>query len=88
MLVRLVQMDYATRNLDAAARNLERLRLDYPQTTLVPQAAYWAGRTYFDLKRRAPAAVAPTAWRGWGQPRAAESAGLFEPAMLRECGGR
>jgi hypothetical protein len=53
-LLRLVQMDYATRNLDAAARNLERLRLDYPQTPLVPQAAYWAGRTYFDLKTPGP----------------------------------
>ena len=53
-LLRLVQMDYATRNLDGAARNLERLRLDYPQTPLVPQAAYWAGRTYFDLKTPGP----------------------------------
>ena len=53
-LLRLVQMDYATRNLDAAARNLERLRLDYPQTPLVPQVAYWAGRTYFDLKTPGP----------------------------------
>jgi len=49
-LVRLVQMDYATRSYDAAARNLERLRQDFPQTPLYPQAAYWAGRTYFDLK--------------------------------------
>jgi hypothetical protein len=53
-LLRLVQMDYATRNLDGAARNLERLRLDYPQSPLVPQAAYWAGRTYFDLKTPEP----------------------------------
>lgn len=49
-LLRLVQMDYATRSLDGAARNLERLRLDYPLTPLLPQAAYWAARTYFDLK--------------------------------------
>ncbi|MGH7578802.1 MAG: tetratricopeptide repeat protein, partial [Gemmatimonadales bacterium] len=49
-LLRLVQMDYATRNYDAAARNLERLRLDYPVTPLLGQAAYWGGRTYFDLK--------------------------------------
>jgi cell division septation protein DedD len=47
-LLRLVQMDYATRNLDGAARNLERLRLDFPATPLLAQAAYWAGRTYFD----------------------------------------
>jgi cell division septation protein DedD len=49
-LLRLVQMDYASRSLDGAARNLERLRADYPATELLPQAAYWAGRTYFDLK--------------------------------------
>jgi len=49
-LVRLVQMDYATRSFDAAARNLERLKQDFPLTPLFAQAAYWAGRTYFDLK--------------------------------------
>ena len=49
-LLRLVQMDYATRSFDNAARNLERLRLDYPLTPLFTQAAYWGGRTYFDLK--------------------------------------
>ena len=49
-LLRLAQMDYASRSLDAAARNLERLRADYPLTPLLAQAAYWAGRTYFDLK--------------------------------------
>jgi cell division septation protein DedD len=47
-LLRLVQMDYATRNLDGAARNLERLRVDFPASPLMAQAAYWAGRTYFD----------------------------------------
>ena len=47
-LLRLVQMDYATRNFDGAARNLERLRVDFPASPLMPQAAYWAGRTYFD----------------------------------------
>ncbi len=49
-LLRLVQMDYATRSFDHAARNLERLRSDYPLTPLFAQAAYWGGRTYFDLK--------------------------------------
>jgi cell division septation protein DedD len=47
-LLRLVQMEYATRNYEGAARNLERLKLDYPSTPLLAQAAYWAGRTYFD----------------------------------------
>jgi hypothetical protein len=48
-LLRLVQMDYATRNFEGAAHNLERLHLDYASTPLLAQAAYWAGRTYFDL---------------------------------------
>lgn len=54
-LLRLVQMDYATRNYDGAARNLERLRVDFPSTPLMPQAAYWAGRTYFDANNPAAA---------------------------------
>jgi cell division septation protein DedD len=50
-LLRLVQLDYASANLDGAARNLERIRLDYPGSSLMPQAAYWAARTYFDQKK-------------------------------------
>jgi cell division septation protein DedD len=50
-LLRLVQLDYASGNLDGAARNLERIRLDYPGSSLLPQASYWAARTYFDQKR-------------------------------------
>jgi DNA polymerase-3 subunit delta len=50
-LLRLVQLDYASGNLDGAARNLERVRRDYPGSALLPQAAYWAARTYFDQKK-------------------------------------
>jgi DNA polymerase III subunit delta len=49
-LLRLVQLDYASGNLGGAARNLERLRRDYPGSTLMPQISYWAARTYFDQK--------------------------------------
>jgi cell division septation protein DedD len=49
-LLRLVQLDYASGNLNGAARNLERLRRDYPGSTLLPQTSYWAARTYFDQK--------------------------------------
>ena len=52
-LLRLVQLDYASGNLDGAARNLERLRRDYPGSTLLPQTSYWAARTYFDQKNSA-----------------------------------
>jgi DNA polymerase III subunit delta len=54
-LLRLVQLDYASSNLDGAARNLERLRRDYPGSTLLPQTSYWAARTYFDQKNPAAA---------------------------------
>jgi septal ring-binding cell division protein DamX len=54
-MLRLVQMDYAVRNFEGAARNLERLRLDYPATPLIPQASYWAARTYFDMNNQARA---------------------------------
>ena len=50
-LLRLVQLDYASGNLEGAARNLERIRLDYPGSSLLPQASYWAARTYFDQKK-------------------------------------
>jgi len=49
-LLRLVQMDYASRSLEPAARNLEKLRTDYPLSPLLPQASYWAARVYFDQK--------------------------------------
>jgi len=49
-LLRLAQLDYATHQLDEAAKNLERIALDFPASPLIPQAAYWAGRAYFDLK--------------------------------------
>lgn len=54
-LLRLAQMDYATRSFEAAAGNLERLRIDYPGTPLIAQAGYWGGRTYFELKDTAKA---------------------------------
>jgi cell division septation protein DedD len=50
-LLRLVQLDYASGNLEGAARNLERIRLDYPGSTLLSQTSYWAARTYFDQKK-------------------------------------
>ena len=52
-LLRLVQLDYASGNLDGATRNLERLRRDYPGSSLLPQTSYWAARTYFDQKNPA-----------------------------------
>ena len=54
-LLRLVQMDYASRSFEPAARNLEKLKTDYPDSPLLPQASYWAARVYFDQKNPAAA---------------------------------
>ena len=50
-LLRLAQLDFAGSDLEGAARDLERLRQDYPTSPIYPQAAFWAARIYFDLGR-------------------------------------
>jgi hypothetical protein len=64
-LLRLAQLDYASANFEGAARDLERIRLDYPSSPIYATAALWAGRTYFDL-RNPPAACR---WLGEGLAR-------------------
>jgi cell division septation protein DedD len=64
-LLRLAQLDYATRELDAASRDLERLRLDYASSPLYPQASFWAARVYFDLRKPSSACR----WVAEGLPR-------------------
>lgn len=54
-LLRLAQLDFAAGNLQASARSLERLRLDYPSSPVYAEAAFWAGRAYFDLHNPAAA---------------------------------
>jgi septal ring-binding cell division protein DamX len=49
-LLGLAQLDYAAGDLTDAARNLERLRSDVPDSPLLPAAAVWAARVYFDRK--------------------------------------
>ncbi len=81
-LLRLVQMDYATRSFDAAASNLERLRIDYPGTPLIAQAGYWGGRTYFELKDNGQGVPLARRWdRPRGRPRASAAAGVPVPAL-------
>jgi cell division septation protein DedD len=50
-LLRLAQLDYAGNDRESAVRDLERLRLDYPTSPVYAQAAFWAGRIYFELGR-------------------------------------
>ncbi len=48
-LLRLAQIDYAAHDREAAVRNLEAIRQDHPGSPLLPVAALWAARAYFDL---------------------------------------
>lgn len=50
-LLRLAQMDYATRDYAAATRSLDQLRANNPSSDLMPIASYWAARSYFDLNK-------------------------------------
>ncbi|MGH7631028.1 MAG: SPOR domain-containing protein [Gemmatimonadales bacterium] len=54
-LLRLALLEYAAGQLDASARNLERIALDHSTSPLYARAAYWAGRVYFELRRPADA---------------------------------
>lgn len=46
-LLQLAQLSYASGDLAAAERNLERLRSDYPASDVMAQASLWAARSYF-----------------------------------------
>ena len=85
-LVRLVQMDYATRSFDAAARNLERLRQDFPAHAAVRAGRVLGGSDVF--RSQGPRARLRVAGRrngpGRRQPRAAEPARLPVSALRRE----
>ena len=67
-LLRLVLLEYAGSQLEAAARHLERLELDHSSSPLYPRAAAWAGRIFFQLQRPADACR----WLRAGSERAAE----------------
>lgn len=54
-LLGLAQEDFAAGRAEESARGLERIKADYPSSTLLPLASYWAARVYFDLKRPAQA---------------------------------
>ena len=54
-LLGLAQEDFAAGRADASARNVERIRSDYPTSPLLPVAAFWAVRAYFELRNGAEA---------------------------------
>lgn len=83
-LLKLSQLEYASGNLPGAVRNLERLRADYPGSTVLGVAAFWAARTYFDMQNEKSACE----WVGAGL--AATSSAEIEvrnqlDAFVRRC---
>jgi tetratricopeptide (TPR) repeat protein len=54
-LLRLAQMDFASRNYAGAVRGLEQLRANDPSSPLMASAAYWAARSDFELGKAADA---------------------------------
>src|SRR5690606_23793712 len=48
--LKLAQLEYASGNLPGIVRQLERIRSDFPQSDVMGIAAFWAARTYFDLR--------------------------------------
>jgi tetratricopeptide (TPR) repeat protein len=71
-LLRLALLDYAAGQLDASARNLERIELDHSTSPLYARAAYWAGRVYFELRRPVDACR----WLRQGRERAGQDVEL------------
>jgi len=71
-LLRLALLDYAAGQLDASARNLERIELDHSTSPLYSRAAYWAGRVYFELRRPVDACR----WLRQGRERAGQDVEL------------
>lgn len=49
-LLGLAQEDFAAGRAEASARNIERIRADYPISSLLPVAAFWGARAYFELQ--------------------------------------
>lgn len=56
-LLRLAQMDFASRNYAGAVRGLEQLRANDPSSPLMASASYWAARSDFELGKTADACV-------------------------------
>ncbi len=50
-IYRLALLDYASGNLPNAARQLDRIRNDYPDSPLLGPAAEWAARAFFEQKK-------------------------------------
>jgi cell division septation protein DedD len=71
-LLGLAQEDFAAGRAEASARSIERIRADYPTSSLLPVAAFWGVRAYFELGKREDACR----WLGQGLALAGEDVEL------------
>ena len=67
-LLRLAQMDFASRNFAGTVRGAEQIRANDPSSALLPSASYWAARASFELGKPADACAWIT--RGLASPTA------------------
>ena len=71
-LLGLAQEDFAAGRTEASAQNVERIRSDYPTSSLLPLAAFWGVRAYFELRN----SVAACRWLSQGLALAGEDVEL------------
>lgn len=71
-LYRLGLLDYAAGNTAGAVRQMDRIRSDYPDSPLIPNAAEWAARALFDGRKPREACD----WLAMALPRVGEDVEL------------
>lgn len=71
-IYRLALLDYASGNLPSAARQLDRIRNDYPDSPLLGPASEWAARAFFEQKKM----VEGCTWLALGIEHAADDVEL------------
>jgi hypothetical protein len=54
-MLRIAQLAFAQADYATAARSVNRILLDYPQSSVTPHAAYWAARVHLEQNELAPA---------------------------------
>lgn len=76
-LLALAELEYASGNLPATTRSLERFRTDYPTSPLLSAAAFWAARAYFDTRNERAACE----WVGMGMARVSRAPADIAPQL-------
>lgn len=76
-LLALAELEYASGNIPATTRTLERFRSDYTASPLLSAAAFWAARAYFDTRNESAACE----WVGMGLARIARAPADIAPQL-------